>query len=249
MEGSGIELAFEVGDVGAATVKDCFIPQNESATEETENEKEVGTAALIDFVQGDMYRLVLALLNTGFPKPWRTLKEDAQRELITAISEWEKEREKSYPPVVIEDAVPERDLEREGDQVRAARLPPIWRLEPSEPKLLRHWEQSKRKYFFGFIRVDESYNAAVSHPANELVRLFEIREKLSEHYGGDDEMRKRLRISTKDWTRFGTLTNDAPLKEGRHCGKHSNLRHATAVELDDARNIARGWIKAFADQL
>lgn len=95
----------------------------------------------------------------------------------------------------------------------------------------------------------ESYNAAVSHPANELVRLFEIREKLSEHYGKDDEMRRRLGISTKDWSRFGTLTNDAPLKEGRHCGKHSNLRHATAVELDDARKIARGWIKAFADQL
>jgi hypothetical protein len=57
MEGSGIELAFEVGDVGAATVKDCFIPQNESATEETENEKEVGTAALIDFVQGKITRI------------------------------------------------------------------------------------------------------------------------------------------------------------------------------------------------
>jgi hypothetical protein len=57
MEGSGIELAFEVGDVGAATVKDCFIPQNESATEETENEKEVGTDALIDFVQGKITRI------------------------------------------------------------------------------------------------------------------------------------------------------------------------------------------------
>jgi hypothetical protein len=57
MEGSGIELAFEVGDVGAATVKDCFIPQNESATEETENEKGVGTAALIDFVQGKITRI------------------------------------------------------------------------------------------------------------------------------------------------------------------------------------------------
>jgi hypothetical protein len=57
MEGSGIELAFEVGDVGAATVKDCFIPQNESATEETENEKEVGTAALVDFVQGKITRI------------------------------------------------------------------------------------------------------------------------------------------------------------------------------------------------
>ena len=58
MEGTaGIELAFEVGDVGPATVTDCFIPQNESATEETEDEKEVGTAALIDFVQGKITRI------------------------------------------------------------------------------------------------------------------------------------------------------------------------------------------------
>lgn len=95
----------------------------------------------------------------------------------------------------------------------------------------------------------ESYNAAVSHPANELVHLYDTREKLTEHYGKDDKMRRRLGISAKDWKRFGTLTNDLPLKEGRHRGKHSNLRHATAVELDDARKIARGWIKAFADQI
>jgi hypothetical protein len=95
----------------------------------------------------------------------------------------------------------------------------------------------------------ESYNAAVSHPANELVRLFEIREKLSKHYRGDDAMRRRLGICKEHWKQFGSLTNDLPLKEGRHCGKHSNLRHATAVELDDARRIARGWIKTFADQL
>jgi hypothetical protein len=58
MEGTaGIEVAFDVGDVAAATVKDCFIPQNESATEETEDEKEVGTAAFIDFVQGKIARI------------------------------------------------------------------------------------------------------------------------------------------------------------------------------------------------
>jgi hypothetical protein len=33
-----------------------------------------------------------------------------------------------------------------------------WRLEPSEPQLLHGWEQSERKYFFGFIRIDEGYD-------------------------------------------------------------------------------------------
>jgi hypothetical protein len=49
MEGTSIELVFKVGGVDSATVEDCEISQNESATEDR---KEVGTAALIDFVQG-----------------------------------------------------------------------------------------------------------------------------------------------------------------------------------------------------
>jgi hypothetical protein len=111
---------------------------------------------LPSFVQesrGATYRLVLALRKAGFPKPWKTLKEDGQKELIKAISEWENE---SYLPVVIEDAVPERDLEREREQL-TARFP-MWRFKPSEPELLRHWEQSQREYFFGFIRIDKAYN-------------------------------------------------------------------------------------------
>jgi hypothetical protein len=57
MEDSDVQLTLEVGDVDAATVKDCFISKNESATEEAEDEKEVGTAALIDFVQGKITRI------------------------------------------------------------------------------------------------------------------------------------------------------------------------------------------------
>jgi hypothetical protein len=95
----------------------------------------------------------------------------------------------------------------------------------------------------------ESYNAVVSHPANELVHLYEIRDALATHYGGDAEARRKLRITEKDWKRLGNLANDAPLKEGRHRGKHSKLRHATAAELDEARKITRDWIKAFANQL
>ena len=49
MEDTRIELVFKVGGVDSATVEDCEISQNESATEDR---KEVGTAALIDFVQG-----------------------------------------------------------------------------------------------------------------------------------------------------------------------------------------------------
>jgi hypothetical protein len=95
----------------------------------------------------------------------------------------------------------------------------------------------------------ESYNAAVSDPTNELVHLYEIRDALAKHYGGDAEPRRKLRIAEKDWKRLGALANTAPLKEGRHRGKHSKLRQATAAELDEARKIARCLIEAFANQL
>ena len=94
----------------------------------------------------------------------------------------------------------------------------------------------------------ESYNAAVADPPNELVHLYEIRDALTDHYGKDDA-RRRLGVSARDWKRLGALANDAPLKEGRHRGKHSKLRHATPAELDEARKIAFRLIKAFANQL
>jgi len=94
----------------------------------------------------------------------------------------------------------------------------------------------------------ESYNAAVNDPANELVHLYEIRDALVEDYGGDAEARRKLQVTEKEWKRLGYLANDAPLKEGRHRGKHSKLRHATAAELDEARKIARHLIEAFANQ-
>ncbi len=95
----------------------------------------------------------------------------------------------------------------------------------------------------------ESYNAAVADPANELVHLYEIREALAEHYGGNDEARRKLLISQNEWKRFNMLANVLPLKEGRHRGQHSELRHATAAELSEARKIVRKWIHSFAEQV
>jgi len=97
--------------------------------------------------------------------------------------------------------------------------------------------------------VQDSYNPAVTGPANELVHLYEIREALAKHYGGDAEARRKLGIRWKGWKRLGYLANDASLKEGRHRGRHSELRHATVDELDEARKIARRLIEAFANQL
>ena len=149
---------------------------------------------LPSFVQesrGAMYRLVFALRKAGFPKPWKTLREDAQKELFKAISKWENE---SYPPLVIEDAVPERDLERERAQL-AARFP-MWRFKPSEPKLLRHWEQSQREYFFGFIRIDKAYNETAACEAFKtwFAKRYARRKEGNPHFDGKLRQLAAMRV-------------------------------------------------------
>jgi hypothetical protein len=96
----------------------------------------------------------------------------------------------------------------------------------------------------------QSYNAAVDDAGNELVHLYEIRDALAEHYGGEDAARAKLGISKKEWQRFGILANVEPLIQGRHRGKYTpGSRPATATELDEARVIVRRWIGAFASQV
>ena len=95
----------------------------------------------------------------------------------------------------------------------------------------------------------ETYDAAVNDPSNELVHLYEIRDALANHYGGVAEAHKKLGVNSKQWKRLGALANLAPVQEGRHRGKHSMRRGATAAELQEARNIVLGWIKAFADKI
>src|SRR5205823_13025239 len=95
----------------------------------------------------------------------------------------------------------------------------------------------------------ESYDAAVSHPTSELVHLYEILDALGKYYGGKEKALRQLQITQKEWQRLSGLANDEPLKEGRHRGKHSKLRHATTDELGEARKIASHLIEAFAAQV
>jgi hypothetical protein len=92
-----------------------------------------------------------------------------------------------------------------------------------------------------------SYSRAVTDPGNEFVHLYEIRDALSKHYGGEDTARAALNISRTEWQRLGLLANVEPLEEGRHRGKHvAGRRTATAAELEEARSIVQRWIIAFS---
>jgi len=92
-----------------------------------------------------------------------------------------------------------------------------------------------------------SYSRSISDPSNELVHLYEVRDALKEHYGGEDNATRRaLNISETEWKRLGILANAEPLEQGRHRGKHAaGRRSATESELQEAREIVRRWIIAF----
>jgi hypothetical protein len=94
-------------------------------------------------------------------------------------------------------------------------------------------------------RMLASYGAAVDDPNDEMVHLYEIRDALSSNFNGDDRARKSLGIPKKRWGRFGELACAEPLRQSRHRGEHSELRDATAEELREAREIARGLIEAY----
>ena len=94
-----------------------------------------------------------------------------------------------------------------------------------------------------------SYSRAVSDPSNELVHLYEIRDVLATHYGGEQNACAALQLSRSEWRRVGVLANVEPIEQGRHRGEHVvGRRDATDAELEEARAIVRKWIRAFADR-
>lgn len=92
-----------------------------------------------------------------------------------------------------------------------------------------------------------SYSRSIDDPDDEFTHLYEIRDALTKHFGGEQAARVALGINKTGWQRFGSLTNAQPLEQSRHRGKHSHGRRpATAEELEEARKLSREWILAFA---
>jgi hypothetical protein len=91
-----------------------------------------------------------------------------------------------------------------------------------------------------------SHDAAVHDPNNELVHVYEIRDALHSKFKKDKATQTALGISETQWSDFGRLCNDEPLRQGRHRGKTGGaLRDATEGELIEARGIARAMIEGY----
>jgi hypothetical protein len=89
-----------------------------------------------------------------------------------------------------------------------------------------------------------SYKSAISDPADELVHLYEIIDALKSHFRSKEKAIAKLNLSEKKWDRLFCLSNNEPLKEGRHRGSKQNLRQASDDELTEAREIAQNIIRA-----
>ena len=91
----------------------------------------------------------------------------------------------------------------------------------------------------------QSYHNALSDEGNILIHLYEIREAIWIAYGRNMDAIKTLGISGLKWSRFGVLTNVAPMLEGRHRGKHTELRSMDAEDLAFAKSFAKSLIEAY----
>ena len=82
------------------------------------------------------------------------------------------------------------------------------------------------------------------------MHLYEIRDALCTKFKGEHPTRAALGIGRTEWSRFGALCNDEPLRQGRHRGQKAGaLRDATESELIEARGIARAMIEAYLQYL
>jgi hypothetical protein len=99
-------------------------------------------------------------------------------------------------------------------------------------------------------KILQSYNNAIDDADNCLVHLYEIRDALAKHFGGEQGARNALKVPKKQWQELGTLANTDPLKQGRHRGEHiAELREATEDELNRAMNIAAKMIEQYLKHL
>lgn len=95
-----------------------------------------------------------------------------------------------------------------------------------------------------------SYHASVSDPDNEFVHLYEIRDSLANRFGSKKNAISQLDISTEKWDEIGNLSNNYPLKQGRHRGRSvGSLRDAETYELERARKSAVYLVEKYLEYI
>lgn len=90
------------------------------------------------------------------------------------------------------------------------------------------------------------HKRAAEDSENVLVHLYAIREAVRTKFGSELQAKDALGITGTKWSRLGVLTNELPLQEGRHAGKHHQvLRPATDAERHEAWGLAEELMEAY----
>lgn len=96
------------------------------------------------------------------------------------------------------------------------------------------------------VKILESYKNALDHDEKLLVYLYEIRDTLSNYFGNDETAKQMLNISSRKWSRFGTLANDHSINQSRHYLEVTpNSREITEKERNSAFSFAQTMIESF----
>jgi asparagine synthetase A len=78
------------------------------------------------------------------------------------------------------------------------------------------------------------------------VHLYAIREAVRVKFVSEPQAKFTMGISSAKWTRLGLLTNELPLQEGRHTGKHHELlRPATDAEKQEAWGLTDELLESY----
>jgi hypothetical protein len=97
------------------------------------------------------------------------------------------------------------------------------------------------------LKILESYKNALDHNEKLLVYLYEIREALKNHFDNNEEKTiQKLNLDRNQWDKFGKLSNDPSIKQGRHNKEISvNSRDITERERNSALSFAQTMIENF----
>ena len=89
-----------------------------------------------------------------------------------------------------------------------------------------------------------SFRQAVADPADRMTHLYDIRDALNRHFGGEKTARNQLGLTHKEWSDLGRIANKEPIEESRHRGCHPALRPAAEDEQSRVLVVIRSMIRA-----
>lgn len=94
-----------------------------------------------------------------------------------------------------------------------------------------------------------SFSRALADPADQMTHLYEIRDALSRHFGGDREAKQELGLTRAKWSDLGRIANKEPIEESRHRGDHPVRRPVTEEERTRVIDFSRSMIRAYLNYL